>query len=114
MSEFFLEVFTEEIPAKLQSSARNNLLKLIKKKAALARHVGGQMVIKRHIGKEASIPINVLRSLVPITNCHSLATENQSPKVRISTIFQEKRLPFGTARHSRGGSCHIRKAIVNH
>ena len=28
MSEFFLEVFTEEIPARLQSSARNNLLKL--------------------------------------------------------------------------------------
>ena len=30
MSEFFLEVFTEEIPAKLQSSARNNLLKLFR------------------------------------------------------------------------------------
>ncbi len=30
MSEFFLEVFTEEIPAKLQSSARNNLLKIFR------------------------------------------------------------------------------------
>ncbi len=30
MSEFFLEVFTEEIPAKLQLSARNNLLKLFR------------------------------------------------------------------------------------
>ena len=30
MSEFFLEVFTEEIPARLQSSARNNLLKLFR------------------------------------------------------------------------------------
>ena len=30
MSEFFLEVFTEEIPAGLQSSARNNLLKLFR------------------------------------------------------------------------------------
>ena len=30
MSEFFLEVFTEEIPAELQSSARNNLLKLFR------------------------------------------------------------------------------------
>ena len=27
MSEFFLELFTEEIPAGLQSSARNNLSK---------------------------------------------------------------------------------------
>ena len=30
MSEFFLEVFTEEIPVKLQSSARNNLLELFR------------------------------------------------------------------------------------
>ena len=30
MSEFFLEIFTEEIPAKLQNDARNSLLEKFK------------------------------------------------------------------------------------
>ena len=31
MSEFFLELFSEEIPANLQTNARKNLLKLVSK-----------------------------------------------------------------------------------
>ena len=53
MSEFFLEVFTEEIPAKLQNDARNSLINNFKK-------LFEQKNIKYKSGKVFSIPNRLL------------------------------------------------------
>ena len=98
MAEFFLELFSEEVPAELQKNLRNKLLekfqsffleKSIKSKKSFSLSTSNRLVIVfEGLSKEIKIPSTKIKG-PKITRC-SFILRNQST-MKINSILWQKR-----------------------